>query len=132
MITDDTDTFDEDTVEIYLGYVKKFFGDIIFESAAELLDYLESKNFNKNVFGVIAGECIYIKTNDNPDSNVLVNFEIGEIDADIWLTPSELAGLNIYDGAYGFLFVNAYKKGDGSINFHVGGFLPVSEESEEI
>jgi len=130
IVTDDTDAFDDDTIDVYLNYVRQFFGDIIFESSADLLQYLESKNFDRNVFGVIEGECIDIRTNDDPTKNVVVNFEIGEDDADVWFTPTELAGLNIYDGAYGYLFVNAYKKKDGEINYHVGGFLPISEEVE--
>ena len=130
IVTDETDAFDEDTIDVYLDYVKQFFGDIIFESSADLLQYLESKNFDKNAFGVIEGECIYIKSNDDPTKNIAVNFEIGEIDADVWFTPTELEGLNIYDGAYGYLFVIAYKKKDGEISYHVGGFLPISEEVE--
>lgn len=130
VVTDDTDAFDDETIDVYLDYVRQFFGDIIFESSADLLQYFESKNFDKNTFGVIEGECIDIGTSDDPNKNVVVNFEIGDDDADIWFTPIELAGLNIYDGAYGYLFVSAYKKKDGEINYHVGGFLPISEEVE--
>lgn len=130
VVTDETDAFDDDTVDVYLNYVKEFFGNIIFESSADLLTYLESKNFDKNVFGVIAGECLSIGIKKNLNSNIPVTFEIGEDDAEVWFTPTELAGLNISEGVYGYLFVSAYKKKDGEINYHIGGFLPVSEEDE--
>lgn len=128
IVTDDTDAFDDDTIDVYLNYVKQFFGDIIFDSFADLLIYLESKNFDPNVFGVIEGECVDIRTNSDPTQDVVVNFEVGEEDINVWYTPIELAGLNIYDGAYGYVFVNAYKSKEGQISYHVGGFLPISEE----
>ena len=119
--------FKEEKAEEYLDYIKDCFGDIIFESFSDALDYLELKNFDKNAFVGVRAICLETSVPDDPERDIPISFEFLSDDADItiYVHPIEFAGLNIEDGLEGYLFFNAIKRNDNTNKYHCGGFLPI-------
>ena len=127
-VTEDIKAFDDDAVDIYLGYIKEFFGDTIFDDEASMLQYFKSRNYDRGAFAVIEGCCLDIRVPQDPTRDASIQLDVDGTDVDVWVHAKELEGLNIYDGAYGYLFLNAYKKNTGEVAYRLGGFLPISED----
>lgn len=111
--------------------IKDIIGDNIFESYNALEEAAENKIDDKfNILGVVAA-CLEIGVSTD-GGNIPITFEMGDPMEDancktLWVSPKMLESLNIQDGAYGLLMLNAFEYKD-EVRYNVAGFLPLDEE----
>lgn len=127
-VLEEVDAYDEEAVKIYLGYVEQFFGDIIFDTMIDGLEYLKSKNYEKTAFVGVRATCMDIFPNEDPTRDISINFETEDDDFIVWVHPTAFAGLNITDGIDGILFMNVTPRKDGTLRYNCGGFLPIEDD----
>lgn len=128
-VTSEEEDFSKEDADVYLDYLQQFYGDIIFKDFVSALSYIDSEN-DKKKFAVVKATCLEIIPSEDPKRDIHIKFEFegeDDDDIDVWVHPTEYQGLNIYEGAVGYLFFNAIKRKDGTHKYHCGGFLPTEE-----
>ena len=116
--------------DVYLEYLEEHFGDVLFSTYEEAVDFLASNDYSQTAFAGVPVVVSDIGVGDDPSSNVFLSFEENDSQETIegWISPMMLKGLNIDEYGVGIVFFNVRQDKDGNLHNHIGGFIPIEEE----